>query len=202
MESYEGIKFEIRRLAESFTFDDRLERLNEWIFIFGELGLAPVHPEGAFGNHSYRLDGDSFIITRTGMVPKKNFVPDDFCLVRYDEKSDVFLVEGSFEPSSESFLHYLIYSRFSGVNVIMHGHCQLLNTFAGQLGLAVSAREFPYGTKELAESAAVLMKTEESMIMMKNHGFVTTGIDIDSTARRVLTYYGRLIDLLKCCDRI
>ena len=197
MEIYQGIKFNIQRVADDFEYDNRLEILHRWIFILGELGLAPVHSQGAYGNHSYRLSHDSFIITRTGMIPCREMDGRDYCLVSYAEKSDIFMVSGAFEPSSESFLHFHIYRRFPQMHAIMHGHSSLLNTFAGELNIAETAEEQPYGTRELARSALKVLSDQTPFMIMKNHGFVAMGEDINTAAQTVLHYYGRLIEMLQ-----
>lgn len=197
METYQGIKFNIQRIADDFEYDKRLEILHRWIFILGELGLAPVHSQGAYGNHSYRLTPDSFIITRTGMIPCRDLDRTDYCLVKYAEKEDSFMVRGLFEPSSESFLHFQIYKHFPQMHAIMHGHSSLLNRFAGKLNIAETAEEQPYGTMDLALSALKVLGDETPFMILKNHGFVAMGEDINTTAQRVLHNYGRLIALLQ-----
>ncbi|MDJ0623389.1 MAG: class II aldolase/adducin family protein [Desulfocapsaceae bacterium] len=196
MEKYEGIKFNTRRTSETFSYDSRLPELHDWVNILGELGLAPVHAEGAYGNHSYRCSQTAFIITRTGMKPGQDMHAEDYCMISYAEDVDEFLVKGKYDPSSESFLHYAIYDRFPEVQAIMHGHSSLLNRFARELGIAETTKEYPYGTKELGHSALEVLCQDVSFIMLKNHGFVATGPDIQTTARRVLHSYGRLLQRL------
>ena len=106
------------------------------------------------------------------------------------------MVSGKHEPSSESFLHQVIYDRFPEVHVIMHGHSSLLNRFAGALNMVETAREHPYGTKELGYSAIATLNEHVPCIMLKNHGFVATGPDIQTTAKRVLQIYGNLLHQL------
>lgn len=197
MEWYRGIKFRTRRIDQDYDADERLDALNRWVFILGELGLAPVHESGAYGNHSYRLEGDTFIITRTGMIPKKEMDRENYCRVRHDEQRECFLVEGRHEPSSECFLHSAVYRLFPDVMAIMHGHSSLLNEYAGRLALVETEREFPYGTKELAEAAVQALRRNPSFIIMKNHGFVATGANIAETAAEVLSRYGALLESLK-----
>ena len=196
MENYQGIKFETLQLATTFSFDQRLAELNYWISLMSDLGLAPVHPEGAYGNHSYRKDLNSFIITRTGMIPQKDLQAADYCCIHYQEEEERFHVMGSHEPSSESFLHNLLYQNNPKIQAIMHGHCDLLTQHAEDLGIAITAVEHPYGTMELATSALSLCRHTQSFFILKNHGFVATGASIAQTGRTVLKHYSRLIDFL------
>lgn len=174
-----------------------MEELNTWVHVLGELGLAPVHPEGAYGNHSCRVSSTTFVITCSGMVPSRDMRRSNYCELSYQEKDEVFLVRGQREPSSESFLHLLIYRNFPDVNAIMHGHSSLLNEFGRQLGLAETEKELPYGTKELAYAAMQILGPQAPFILMKNHGFVATGPGIDQTAKTVLDQYSCLINLLR-----
>lgn len=197
MERYEGVKFKIRRLGEEFAFDrHRLESLNAWIFMLGELGLAPVHPQGAYGNHSYRVSGESFMITRSGMIPCRELLLRNFCMVSYDAEEETFCVKGKHQPSSECFLHHAIYRHHPGITTIMHGHSLLLNLHAETLRIPETHEEFPYGTRELARSAINLVEQKSSFFLLKNHGFVATGDDMNETGIMVLQHYRRLLDLL------
>jgi len=174
-----------------------LEALNSWVYTMGELGLAPVHPQGAYGNHSYRVSENSFVITRSGMVPRADLHPEDYCLVRYDSKEDVFYVAGEFSPSSECYLHQDLYRRHSDMAAIMHGHSSLFKKYAKKLYIPVTEKEFPYGTKELAHAAVELCTKVSSLFMLKNHGFVATGKSLSAAGIKVLQHYARLLELLK-----
>lgn len=198
METYEGIKFAFSRIGEVFDIDERLFALGRWVYLFAELGLAPVHAEGAYGNHSFRVTEDSFLITRTGMRPRAKMEVEDYCLVEnYDEKRGVFDIRGKSEPSSESFLHLFIYRAYPNVKTIMHGHSQLLNQYATTLGIPVTLKKDPYGTMELAQSALDVLDSTTPFIILKDHGFVAVGDDIDITGNLVLTKYAELLELLR-----
>jgi L-fuculose-phosphate aldolase len=198
VEIYTGIKFKCTRSTGTFTFDERLADLNTWAFILAGLGLTPLHPGGAYGNQSYRTGPASLIITKSGMVPGKDLIPDNYVHIEgFDEESRTFLLRGSQNPSSESILHYSLYKEFPHVGAIMHGHSRLLEIYAANLEIPVTPKFEPYGTLELAESAVQLLRDGGDFILLKDHGFVAIGKDIDSTGNLVLDYSGRLISLLK-----
>ncbi|MGW8194616.1 MAG: class II aldolase/adducin family protein [Desulforhopalus sp.] len=198
MERYQGIKFLHRRVKTTFSCDQLLPRLGHWAYLLSQLGLAPHHPGGAFGNHSYRTGPQSFVITRAGMSPGEQICREDFChVVDLEEDTGTFITEGAAPPSSESFLHHLIYRTQPGIKAILHGHCTLLIRHATSLAIPVTAEFHPYGTRELAESARPLLKPFTHMFILKDHGFVTPGIDLDSAGDMTLDYLQGLVTLLR-----
>jgi len=198
MEIYQGIKFHHRSIKTSFSFDERLALLNHWAFLFAQLGLAPVHACGAFGNHSYRTGPTSFAITKSAMTPAEVLHPADFChVVGFEAQSTTFITEGSAAPSSECFLHNALYRTLPHNNAILHGHCSLLNMHARDLNIPVTKKFYDYGTQELADSALALVTPDMSFFILKDHGFVALGKDIDSAGKVTLRYFSELITLLR-----
>ena len=197
MEIYTGIKFKCLQCGDTFPYDLRLAQLNAWAFILAGLGLTPVHPEGAYGNQSYRLGDTSLIITASGMTPEKDLAPENYVLIESLDEQGGFHTKGVRKPSSESLLHYSIYREFPETGAIMHGHSRLLEQYATDLAIPVTTTFQPYGTSALAESAVGLLREGTGFILLKDHGFVATGKDIDATGQAVLEYYERLIAVLK-----
>jgi ribulose-5-phosphate 4-epimerase/fuculose-1-phosphate aldolase len=201
METYSGIKFSCTFASPDFTSQDSLLTLNTWAYLLSQLGLAPVHPEGAFGNFSARTGSHSFYISKTGMVPEKRFLAENFChIIDYDLSLREITAEGRHQPSSESLLHAALYQHNDATRAILHGHCQLLGDFAGELQLPETDSFVPYGTVELAESAVAIAAQGSSFFLLKNHGFVALGQDVEGAGRLTLDHFGRLLDLLKSND--
>lgn len=198
METYQGVKFNHQQIKPRFEFDHRLDELNQLAYLFSQLGLTPVHPEGAYGNQSYRTSSSAFIITKSGMLPDNELTIDNFCeIAGYIPDSNTFLTNGRSIPSSESFLHYDIYMNLPHINVILHGHSTLLNDYAKILKVPATETFYDYGTQELAQSALDLAVKETPFFILKDHGFVALGHSIKETGRLVLDYYGQLINLIK-----
>jgi ribulose-5-phosphate 4-epimerase/fuculose-1-phosphate aldolase len=198
MEAYTGVKFLCVKTGDTFVYDERLAVLNTWAFILAELGLTPVHSKGAYGNQSYRTDGNSLIITRSGMIPERRLAVENYVLIeKFDRRSGKFSTKGVYAPSSESILHSLVYSERPAVGAIMHGHSKLLEQYAEELAIPVTASFLPYGTDELAESALNLLIYRGDFIILKDHGFVAVGADIAATGGLVLAHYEKLIGFLK-----
>ncbi len=97
METYQGVKFNHFKVKNDFNFDHRLTKLNQLAYLFSQLGLTPVHPEGAYGNQSYRTTSSSFIVTKSGMTPDNELVIDNYCeIAGYTAESTTFLTHGPY----------------------------------------------------------------------------------------------------------
>lgn len=132
------------------------------------------------------------------MIPAEQLQPADFChVIDFDATSTTFITEGTAPPSSETFLHNSLYQSLPGINVILHGHCSLINNHAATLKIPVTTQFCDYGTPELAESALALIDRATRFFILKDHGFVAMGTDIDQTGKLTLDYYSQLISLLQ-----
>jgi ribulose-5-phosphate 4-epimerase/fuculose-1-phosphate aldolase len=198
METYRGIKFNHLQDSPTFEFDHRLYELNTITYLFSQLGLTPVHSDGAYGNQSYRTSDSTFIVTKSGMIPQKDLGIDNYChVLQFDKTTTTFISQGIAPPSSECFLHHEIYNALPEIKVILHGHSSLLNENAAKLGICTTERFYDYGTPELAQSALELARQNQTFFILQDHGFVALGSHLGDTGRLVLDYYGRLINLLQ-----
>ncbi len=197
MEIYEGVKFQCVQKKLNFDFDDRLHQLNNWVYLLSELGLTPLHPQGASGNHSYRSGKTSFVITKSGMVPEKKLVVGSYSSVlRCDEAKGV-IYSGQAQPSSESLLHHLVYLNYENLNCVMHGHSHLLLQYADNLALPVTHEYYAYGTSELAKSVLDVMDENNRFVILKDHGFVAVGESVRMAGKLVLKKYAELLRVLQ-----
>lgn len=198
METYQGVKFNYTALSHSCPIHPLLDRLNTWVTLFSDLGLAPVHPSGAYGNQSIRTSGDSFIITRSGLLPERELNTASYTMVEsYDDVDSTFMIHGQSPPSSESFLHARLYREDETVNSILHGHSPLINSYADRLNIPVTDRFCDYGTIELAESALEIMNVDTRFFILRDHGFVALGETVDEAGKLTLDYYSRILAILQ-----
>jgi len=100
-------------------------------------------------------------------------------VVSYDEKKNEISARGIKEPSSETFLHVMIYERRNDINAIFHGH------YLDLPNLPETPEEHPYGTLELAYAVAGLAESND-LILAKNHGFFSLGKTTDQAGNRIL----------------
>lgn len=198
MERYQGVKINCRCQGSRLLGGDAsLPLLNRWTFLLSQLGLTPIHAEGAYGNQSCRTGADSFLITRSGMIPGAAVRCEDYChVVACDAQGNNCDYFGDSLPSSETLLHHLLYHNHPWIGAILHGHSPLLLQHADHLDIPTTTTCHPYGTRELAISAAEMVTPQTRFFILKDHGFVAMGSDLNDAGRTVLTVYSRLISLL------
>jgi ribulose-5-phosphate 4-epimerase/fuculose-1-phosphate aldolase len=198
MERYQGVKIDCRCQGSHFVgLNAPLSLLNHWTYLLSQLGLTPIHPEGAYGNQSFRTGTNSFLITRSGMIPKETMKLEDYChVISCDAQGNSCNYFGHSLPSSETLLHHLLYHNHPWIGAILHGHSPLLLRHADHLDIPTTTTCQPYGTKDLAISALDMVTPQTRFFILKDHGFVAIGNDLDAAGRTVLTFFSRLISLL------
>jgi L-fuculose-phosphate aldolase len=152
-------------------------------------GLVP----GKSGNISCRFYDDNvskIAITRSG-ISKRNVEADDIIIIDMDGN----ILEGDKKPSSETFLHLGIYNERKDVNSIVHSHSPFATGFSMSNKKLKRLEGFgpienpyipyvkysPPGSEELAKDTALMMKDEDAVIL-KNHGTVAAGVNLDEAA--------------------
>ena len=176
-EAYSGVKFKTVFEGKKFAYAKERAQIVEEL---KRLGADKVLDRNN-GNISVRV-GKGLIITPTGK-DMDMIVSEDLVLVTsVDEKKKIVTAIGPAEPSSESIMHWLIYKKFPKANAIVHFHDKGL--LENHKKFVETKTEFPYGTVELAR-AALKALVNSSFILLKNHGALTIGKDMDSCDRQV-----------------
>lgn len=179
-------KFTVKYLGKTPPDDPRIKKLIYWRDEFSKLKLMPEHDTGSFGNLSFRTNKgkNTFIITASGEKGGAGF--EDFVEVSMVNFDDFTVhARGMRAPSSETFLHYMIYNKRPDINAIFHGHCERIIKNYQKLNLLCTLREEPYGTIELADSVLKVL-SNRSFLIMKDHGFLSFGADMDEAGKRTL----------------
>ena len=143
---------------------------------------------GTFGNISIRED-DLVAITPSG-VDYEKMDKKDVVVVNLDDGK---VVEGDLKPSSELKMHLAIYKKRSDLNAIVHTHSPYASAFAvlgqeipvvlAETGSVVGGQVpvTPYcrpGSESLGLEAVKGLK-ERTGVLLKNHGVVAVGSDIE-----------------------
>lgn len=138
-----------------------------------------------WGNVSYRLDNESFLITPSGR-DYLTITPEEIVTVKISDLS----YEGSIKPSSEKGVHANVYSLFSDMNFVVHTHqvnasaisatgLKILPVGDGYNTLSQSVQIADYalpGTKKLMANVAIALKASTGQaVIMQNHGALCFG---------------------------
>jgi L-fuculose-phosphate aldolase len=184
------VKFKVEFLSRDVPADDRVGQLRDWCVRFNESGLTPqLDGTGpSLGNLSFRLrpNEPAFIITASALSSKQNLAPGDFVTVlRSDPEHRTVYAAGARDPSSESMIHFEIYKRRGDVGAIFHGHDREITAHASLLDVPQTEHERPPGTLELLDEVIKILD-RENFLVMKNHGFISLGRDMDEAGNLAL----------------
>ena len=183
---YQGVKFKTKYINEIAPQHPKIKILKKWCKIFHEKNLAPPYSGGSFGNLSFRIESgkNKFIITGSRIGMKNSLTNDSFVeVISCDLEKKIVSVKGTREPSSEAMLHFAIYQEFPEINAIFHGHRFLQN-------FPVTLKEEAYGTIELVNEALKTLLGNK-IINMKNHGFISIGVNMDEAGKNVLMDFSK-----------
>jgi len=182
------------RFRERIAPDDyRMAEIKYWCLMFHNLKLTPLYRGSSLGNLSFRLkeDENSFIITASELKMKDNPTEDMFVTVHsFDTIKGIACASGVKNPSSESMLHYVIYSKRKDVGAIFHGHFTPLLLHGEELDIPVTLREEEPGSTALADSVLDILGNE-TFLIMKNHGFLSLGKDMKEAGEQAVKFCER-----------
>jgi L-fuculose-phosphate aldolase len=140
---------------------------------------------GNDGNMSARLDGDSVLITATGICKGRM---DPSCLLVVSVSSGQ-VIEGSMSPSSETDIHLATYRSRPDVGAIIHAHSPFLTA------LAITGTPFPadllpevvFTLGEVPTTRPAIQRTQDYLdsvvsglgsgqaVILDHHGAMTVG---------------------------
>lgn len=176
----------------------KIKKINElinWGKKFAELGLSPKYDGGSAGNLSFRTER-GFIVTSSrsdlSSLKEEKFTE----VIKCDFNKKEVYVRGVKEPSSESFLHYSIYKKRRDVNVIFHVHDDGVLKHAEEMKIPVTYDKQLYGTIDLSDEAMKILK-DNNYLILKEHGIVAMGKDIEETGKLVLEKFEEAKELGK-----
>ncbi len=193
MDGYVGVKFQAVRLSEApppevadlyEAFSAACERLRRH-------NMTPANG----GNISAR-HGDGMVISASG-ANLGCLEPEELIYVTECREDDEHVCyHGPIHPSSESIMHWLIYSERPEAGAIIHAHDEFATRPEVLEGRVIeSEREEPYGSVALARMAIDAFQRAERIIVLKNHGYVAIGPDLAGALDLVVTTHKRLLDI-------
>ncbi len=194
-EIYTGVKFKTVHLSTKSPLDKLIYELIFWANFMSQNNMTPPNQGGSAGNLSFRCTKakNQFIITATAsdlglLINNSKFIK----VVACNYKSMTVEVEGLFEPSSESFLHHKIYEKRPEINAILHGHWPELLKNTENMNLPETKQEKPYGSMELVKEMEKIID-KANFIVLKNHGFLSLGKNIDQAGEQIMSIQKELI---------
>ena len=187
-EQYIGVKFHPLYRQQIPPEHPALATLKHWCSVFDREGLAPPYPGGSYGNLSFRTERSSFIITGTSIGLKNDL--ENGCFVEIhtcDQIAKTIEITGVRAPSSETFMHSLIYQARPDIHAIFHGHNVPITDHALQLAIPETPQAYDYGTIDLAQGAAQLAESADFFVI-KEHGFVALGTTMEEAGKLSLLW--------------
>lgn len=192
LDGYIGIKF------EAICMDKKLPApCDEYKTSFKKNGLRLLQYNMApanGGNMSTRFDR-GFLITASGC--NLGCVEDDEVIYveEFSLENRFVKYRGCCPPSSETFLHGLLYNEKAGIQSIIHAHDEIATSMELSGVLDETEREEPYGTVELAQICLETFGKGKDIIVLKNHGYVAIGSSLTRTADTIISMHHHLLQL-------
>lgn len=192
LDGYIGIKFQAECISSKLPF-----RCIKCISSFKENGkilfendMAPANG----GNMSLRYE-KGFLITASecnlGHIEDNEIT----YVEEYSLKDKSVKYRGKRLPSSETFLHGLLYNEKEDILSVIHAH----DTMATSMDLAgiihETEKEEPYGTIALAKQCLETFCRGSDIIVLKNHGYVAAGSSISKVTEVIVTMHEYLVQI-------
>jgi L-ribulose-5-phosphate 4-epimerase len=148
------------------------------------------------GNLSIRIPNQNAFAVTPSNYDYLKMTPDDVCVLDFD----LNVLEGTLKPSVESALHAGIYETRADVNAVVHTHQVYASTLAlidepipalfdeqvRFLGRSVEIIPYaPSGTGFLKNAIVKHIKNHHNAYIMKNHGALCFGHDVERAAHNV-----------------
>jgi len=206
------------RYHEEFTpgptlLEEEVRELSVWRSILHDLGLvgqdARRYDGAGFGNASTRIQpfdrpkgSRPFVITGTQTGGLSTLGVEHFTTVEsYDIRSNVVVVRGPTQASSESLTHGAVYDQTSLIRWVFHAHAPVLWRKRKELGLPTTRPEVPYGTPEMALEVWRLFDQSDlrtiRIFAMGGHedGIVAFGFSASEVGCRLIDHQARAMCL-------
>lgn len=186
-EKYEGIKFTIGGLRMAEPVDDAGRKTADELVKAGRMLAREGLAEGSSGNLSGRVKG-GFLISATAVALGGLDYARLVLVERFDfENLRMARGVGMAQPSSETPMHALIYARRRDVGAVAHVHSRRLvdEKVARALGIPITPKELPYGTRE-ASRAALGALARDDVAVLRKHGMVAVGRNPPDAVEKVI----------------
>jgi len=194
LNGYIGVKF------KAVCLDKRLpQQCETYISSFKENGKRLLHYNMAPANGGNMSTGykQGFLVTASGC--NLGCIEDDEIIFVEDFSIENKRVKyrGSRPPSSETFLHGLLYQKKQDIISIIHAHDVMATSMNLSGIIHETEREEPYGTVELARLCLQTFGKGSDIIVLKNHGYAAVGYSLSQVTDIIINMHNHLIELKK-----
>ena len=199
LDGYVGVKFKSRCLSPEAPAELRA-LYEDFSYNTGRLREKNMTHRNA-GNISCRFQ-DGFVITASGSNLGSLETDELIYVTGCALEDEMVCYRGPTRPSSETFMHYLIYEHHPEALAIIHAHDEVATSGQVLSGeLLETVREEPYGTIALARLAIETFSEGHHLILLKNHGYVAIGKNLTEAADRIVAMHDRLMKKVKPPER-
>jgi L-fuculose-phosphate aldolase len=166
-----------------------IRELRKWCRELARISSTSQKDNSFPGNGSMRTK-TGFLITATNANLADIRQNDVVEVESVDLVKKQIYVNGSKEPSSESFIHNAIYQKRRSVQAIFHGHSDLMLAHYCALKLSVTRNEQPYGTLALMNEVLEALG-DKNILIIKNHGFIALGKTMNEAGQCFAEQYNK-----------
>ncbi len=189
MYGYTGVKFKEIQLSADMPLmiKDLFPFFKQSAQFLKEYGMTSKNA----GNISLKMV-DGMVITTSGSS-LGCLKEDEIVYVRKCSVEDRTVeYDGSNVPSSEALMHYLIYQFRPDIRAVIHAHDPATTRFAAET-VQETAKEEPYGTLALAKIACDTFSNNENIIVLKNHGYVAIGQNLEEATNLIISTHLKIV---------
>lgn len=194
LNGYVGIKFEAECMNDGLP-----DKCKEFISIFKKNGkrlldynMAPANG----GNMSTRCE-KGFLITSSGCnlghIEDHEIVYIQEFLIEYKKVKYM----GSCLPSSEIFLHGLLYNEKQEISSVIHAHDAIATSMNIRDIIDETEKEESYGTVELARLCLKTFGKGNEIIVLKKHGYVAIDKSLNNATEIIINMHKHLMQFNK-----
>ena len=194
LDGYIGIKFNAVCIEERPPYP-----CEEFIPSFKENGkrLLDYNMAPANGGNMSAVFQKGFLITASAC--NLGCIEDDEIVYveEFSIENKLVKYRGSRPPSSETFLHGLLYREKKDIQAVIHAHDEIATSMNLSGLIRETEREEPYGTVELAGLCLETFRKGSDIIVLKNHGYVAVGSSLTRAADIIIQMHHHLLQLNK-----
>jgi L-fuculose-phosphate aldolase len=194
LDGYIGIKFNALCIEEKLPHP-----IEEFIPLFKENGKRLLDDNMAPANGGNMSAGfqQGFLITASAC--NLGCIEDDEIVYveEFSIENKTVKYRGRRPPSSETFLHGLLYREKKDILAVIHAHDEIATSMNLSGLIRETEREEPYGTVELAGLCLETFRKGSDIIVLKNHGYVAVGSSLTRAADIIINMHHHLLQLNK-----